>query len=36
MIDYNTILNRNHTYNNIKEQLDLFEKEKNNITNEEE
>lgn len=32
MIDYNTILNRNHTYNNIKEQLNLFEKEKNNIT----
>ena len=32
MIDYNTILNRNHTYNNIKEELELFENEKNNIT----
>ena len=32
MTDYNTILNRNHTYNQIKEELILFEKEKHNIT----
>ena len=32
MIDYNTILNRNITYNKIKEELEIFEKEKHNIS----
>ena len=32
MNDYNTILNRTTTYNQIKEELELFEKQKHNIT----
>jgi len=32
MIDYNTIFNRNDTYNKIKEELDLFEKKKYDIS----